>query len=65
MLRGIFPVAFAPFAWVFDEEAYAQILATPWFQQGYLYSLIYTIVMGVFGYVAFRRWSTIARDGRY
>ncbi len=64
-LRAIFRVAFLPFAWLFQPEAYRQILDTPWFQQGYLYSLIYTLVMAAFGYVAFRRWSDIARDDRY
>jgi thioredoxin reductase/NAD-dependent dihydropyrimidine dehydrogenase PreA subunit len=65
MLRGIFEVAFLPFRGLFEASAYEQILATPWFQQGYLYSLAYTIVMGVFGWLAFKRWAGIARDGRY
>lgn len=65
VLRSTFRVAFAPFSWLFDPAATEQILATPWFQQGYLYSLVYTIAMGWFGYVALRRWSRIARDDRY
>ena len=64
-LRAIFRVAFLPFAWLFEPEAYRQILETSWFQQGYLYSLTYTLAMALFGYVAFRRWSDIARDDRY
>jgi thioredoxin reductase/ferredoxin len=65
VLSALFRPAFLPFAWLFEDRAYEQILATPWFQQGYLYSLAYTIVMGLTGYVAFRRWSGIARDGTY
>ena len=63
VVAGIFRVAFLPFAWLFEPEAYSEILRTSWFQQGYLYSLAYTIVMVVFGYVALQRWSNgIARD---
>jgi thioredoxin reductase len=65
VLRGVFKVAFLPFSWLFEAGAYGEMLATPWFQQGYLYSLLYTIVMAVFGYTAFRRWSRVARDSRY
>jgi thioredoxin reductase/ferredoxin len=65
VLRGIFRAAFAPFAWLFQPEAYAQILGTPWFQQGYLYSLLYTVVLVVFAWIALRRWTGVARDGRY
>jgi len=64
-VRSMFQVAFSPFAWIFTREAYDSILATTWFQTGYLYSLTYTIVMLVFGVQAFRRWSGIARDNRY
>ncbi len=64
-LRAAFEVGFAPFAWMFTEQAYADILAVPWFQQGYLYSLFYTIAMGWFGWLAFRRWSGLARDPTY
>jgi polyferredoxin len=35
------------------------------YQQGYLYSLLYTIVMVVFGYQAMMRWRSVARDKRY
>ena len=64
-LRELFEVAFLPFRWIFSREALEQVLETTWFQQGYLYSLIYTIVMVVFGTVAFKRWSRIAQDNRY
>ena len=64
-LRTIFEITFLPFGWLFTDEAYAQIVATPWFHQGYLYSLAYTIIMIVFGYLAFVRWAGIARDATY
>ena len=64
-LHGLFGVAFLPFRWMFSREALEQISGTTWFQQGYLYSLIYTIIMGVFGTLAFKRWSRIGRDDRY
>jgi thioredoxin reductase/Pyruvate/2-oxoacid:ferredoxin oxidoreductase delta subunit len=64
-LRGLFRIAFVPFSWIFSGEALQQILETSWFQQGYLYSLTFTIVMAVFGGLAFRRWSKAARDNRY
>jgi thioredoxin reductase len=38
-LRGIFQLAFAPFAWLFSAGALADIGANRGFQQGYLYSL--------------------------
>ncbi len=65
VLTSIFDIAFAPFAWMFESAALEQMRSTLWFQQGYLYSLIYTIVMVVFGWLAFKRWSGIARDDRY
>jgi len=65
VLARIFAVAFLPFRWIFSESAYQDILSTPWFQQGYLYSFAYTLVMIGFGYVALRRWSRTARDPRY
>jgi ferredoxin len=64
-LLGAFSVCFLPFRWLFTAEAYENIRATPWFQQGYLYSLAYTVVMAVFGTKALLRWSNIARDNRY
>jgi NosR/NirI family nitrous oxide reductase transcriptional regulator len=65
VVTSIFEVAFAPFAWMFDPAALEQIRGTLWFQQGYLYSLTYTVIMVVFGRTAFKRWSEIARDNRY
>ncbi|MDH3592758.1 MAG: NAD(P)-binding domain-containing protein, partial [Planctomycetota bacterium] len=64
-LRAVFEFAFLPFRWLFQSDAYATMLETPWFQQGYLYSLAYTIVMGWFGYKALVRWTSIARDPAY
>jgi NosR/NirI family nitrous oxide reductase transcriptional regulator len=61
----VFDVAFLPFRWLFTEAAYTDMRATTWFQQGYLYSLAYTVIMIVFGVEAMRRWTRIARDGRY
>jgi len=65
VLRAIFQVAFVPFGWLFQQEAHDQILGTAWFQQGYLYSLAYTLVMVVFGYQALLRWTNTAHDPRY
>ncbi|MBI3723331.1 NAD(P)-binding domain-containing protein [bacterium] len=65
VLQPIFKAAFAPFSWMFSERAFADILDDRGFQQGYLYSLLYTVVMLVFGIQAFRRWSNIARDNTY
>ena len=55
-LRAIFRVGFVPFGWLFSEQSYQDILADKGFQQGYLYSLLYTIAMLVFGYLALVRW---------
>jgi thioredoxin reductase len=62
---AVFRVAFSPFMWMFADEARQDILGTLWFQQGYLYSLLYTVVFVGFGYQAFIRWTGIARDPRY
>ena len=64
-LRGIFQIAFAPFAWLFNAQAYQDILGDRGFQQGYLYSGLYTVVMAVFGWEAMIRWRGYARDKRY
>lgn len=68
-LRAVFRVAFAPFAWLFRDEAYQTILHDPHsargFQAGYVYSLLYTLVMIGFGYQALIRWRSYARDKRY
>jgi NosR/NirI family nitrous oxide reductase transcriptional regulator len=60
-----FSVAFAPFAWTFSDKALADIHATTWFQQGYLYSLAYTLVMIVFGWRAMMRWTSTAKRPSY
>ena len=65
VLGQIFRLAFSPFAWLFSDQALADIGADRGFQQGYLYSLLYTVVMLLFGYEALIRWRRKARDGRY
>lgn len=64
-LGTLFAFAFAPFRWLFTEQAFAQMLADRGFQQGYLYSGMYTLVMCIFGYQALIRWRSVATDGRY
>jgi len=61
----VFEICFFPFRWLFTAEAYADIQATVWFQQGFIYSFLYTVAMGVFGYKALIRWVGVAKDGRY
>lgn len=61
----MFRFAFLPFSWMFQEQAKQDIYGTLWFQQGYLYSLLYTVVFTAFAYQAFYRWTSIARDNRY
>lgn len=65
VVGGVFDVAFAPFAWAFSDAARADIQKTLWFQQGYLYSLAYTLVMIGFGRQALLRWTSTAKDPRY
>ena len=65
VLLGMFDVGFLPFAWIFNEQALGEIRGTLWFQQGYLYSLAYTVIMLVFGVQAMRRWSAYASDPSY
>ena len=65
VLRTVFEVMFLPFSWLFSEGARADILADRGYQQGYLYSLLYTVVMVVFGWEAMIRWRKVARDDRY
>jgi NosR/NirI family transcriptional regulator, nitrous oxide reductase regulator len=61
----LFDWCFKPFAWIFSGKAYSDILADRGFQQGYLYSLLYTIIMIVFGYMALIRWTGIAKNPKY
>lgn len=65
VVGSLFRIAFSPFTWMFGEEARQDIFGTLWFQQGYLYSLLYTIVFAAFGYQAFIRWTNVARNPRY
>jgi polyferredoxin len=50
---------------MFSDAARADIARTQWFQQGYLYSLTYTIVMIGFGVVAMKRWTGSAKSPTY
>lgn len=65
VLGQLFSATFTPFAWLFSEQALVDMMADRGFQQGYLYSLLYTIAMLVFGYEALIRWRAKARDKRY
>lgn len=65
VLNNVFAVAFKPFAWIFTQEAYRDILGNRGFQQGYLYSGLYSIIMLVFGWQALVRWRSIARRKSY
>lgn len=64
-LRAIFEIAFAPFAWLFSAEALADVRADRGYQQGFCYSLLYTVVMLVFGYEALIRWRKKAKHKEY
>lgn len=61
----LFDATFLPFRPLFTDMAYLDMRRALWFQTGYLYSLLYTIVMIVFGVTALRRWSRVARNPRY
>ncbi|MEQ8768666.1 MAG: NAD(P)-binding domain-containing protein, partial [Planctomycetota bacterium] len=62
ILKSIFQVAFAPFAWLFDDAARQDIYADRGFQQGYLYSGLYTLIMLVFGGEVLLRWRKKAKN---
>ena len=64
-ITSIFSVAYMPFSWMFSDAAMANILADKGFQQGYLYSGLYTLIMIVFGYQALIRWRSQASNKRY
>ncbi len=64
-LLAMFKVAFAPFAWLFEDNALAKIYKDKGFQAGYLYSGLYTVVMVVFGGEALLRWRGIAKHKDY
>jgi thioredoxin reductase/polyferredoxin len=65
VLSSIFSVVFAPFSWMFSPEARADIYADRGYQQGFIYSGLYTVVMIVFGWEALIRWRRIAKNKRY
>jgi thioredoxin reductase/Pyruvate/2-oxoacid:ferredoxin oxidoreductase delta subunit len=65
VIQPIFRLAYLPFSWLFNQQALVDMMADRGFQQGYLYSLLYTIVMAVFGYEALIRWRGIARRKQY
>lgn len=65
VLGTIFGVAFAPLSWVFSETAKADIWADRGYQQGYLYSLLYTVLMAGFGFQALIRWRNTAKNKKY
>jgi NosR/NirI family nitrous oxide reductase transcriptional regulator len=65
VVGATFDVAFAPFRWLFTDVALADVKRTLWFQQGYLYSLLYTLVMIGFGGQALLRWKRIAKRPSY
>jgi NosR/NirI family transcriptional regulator, nitrous oxide reductase regulator len=65
VLGALFRAAFTPFAWLFSDRALADMARDRGYQQGYLYSGLYTVVMLVFGWQALVRWRGYARDKRY
>ncbi len=65
VLGKLFGVAFAPFSWLFTESSLLEIYGDRGFQQGFLYSGLYTVVMLVFGYQALVRWSSVATNPTY
>ncbi len=64
-LLALFDLVFAPFALLFSPEALADLRTDRGYQQGFIYSLLYTVVMLVFGYEALVRWRGKAKNGRY
>ena len=64
-LEALFRVGFAPFAWAFQDWALADVMTNHGFQQGYLYSLLYTIIMVTFGWQALLRWRAKATNKKY
>ncbi|HJP33831.1 MAG TPA: NAD(P)-binding domain-containing protein [Candidatus Latescibacteria bacterium] len=65
VVRPLFEWTYAPFTWLFSDQAMADMLTDRGFQQGYLYSLLYTVIMAFFGYEALIRWRGIARRKTY
>lgn len=65
VVGALFDWTFLPFRPLFTDVAVNDMRRTLWFQQGWLYSLLYTVVMIVFGVEALRRWSRTAKDPTY
>jgi NosR/NirI family transcriptional regulator, nitrous oxide reductase regulator len=65
VLGQLFAPAFAPFAGLFEQSALVEIYADRGFQQGYLYSGLYTVAMLAFGFEALIRWRKYASNPRY
>ncbi len=64
-IQFIFKACFAPFSWMFSENAYQDLLAERGYQQGYIYSLLYSVAMLVFGFEAMIRWRGVSRNKGY
>ncbi|MBT4098517.1 MAG: NAD(P)-binding domain-containing protein, partial [Gemmatimonadetes bacterium] len=56
VIRPLFELTYLPFAWLFSDAAMADMLGDRGFQQGYLYSGLYTVLMAWCGYEALIRW---------
>ncbi|MDP6983507.1 MAG: hypothetical protein QGG05_10525 [Candidatus Latescibacteria bacterium] len=65
IIRPLFELTYLPFAWLFSDTELADMLADLGFQQGYLYSRLYTVLMAWCGYEALIRWRGIARRKAY
>ena len=65
VLHRLFEIGFAPFAWLFDAAQLVDLRADRGYQQGFLYSLLYTLVMIVFGAEALLRWRKKAKRPSY
>jgi len=65
IIRPLFELTYLPFAWLFSDTELADMLADRGFQQGYLYSGLYTVLMAWCGYEALIRWRGIARRKAY
>ena len=64
-LQYLFRLAFAPFSWIFDSSSYQNMISDRGYMQGYLYSLLYTLVMLFFGFEAMMRWRARAEKKKY
>jgi thioredoxin reductase/NAD-dependent dihydropyrimidine dehydrogenase PreA subunit len=60
-LGALFRVAFAPFRALFTDAAMRDISADRGYQQGFLYSALYSVLMIGFGWEALMRWRGMAR----